>query len=137
MNAAQYLQVLADAHGFTRTVETALGEAKTLRPARGDGPLALVLFVHAIAHPWLRGDAVFYGHVSITHVPTGLCVDGFKHPFTPKPPVRPCFRAELKARTWTLNKTQTAELTRDLVRSRFPWTKRALAKVSERREVKQ
>lgn len=199
--AGFYLRALADAHGFTHVVYTRLSSADTnpaLRPARGDGPLVLALFVNTVWHGWTKDNPVHYGHVSVTHAPTGLCVHDFAHPFTPTAPVRPWlipataqaivfaedlrqrylaldvpwdnfpedtasrleierkiravepsaetiakverdalkqFRAELKARLvggrWGyLNKSQTAELMRELVRSRFPWTARKRKKAA-------
>lgn len=91
MSAAEYLRTLADAHGFTHVVETRRTSTSnpTLRPARGDGPLVLALFVADVWHGWTKDDPVHYGHVSITHAPTGFCVDSFAHPFTPTAPVRP------------------------------------------------
>lgn len=186
MNAAEYLRTLTDTHGFTHVVETRRkgGECPVMRPARGEGPLVLALFVDDVWHAWTKDDPVFFGHVTITHTPTGFCVDRFTHPFTTTAPIRPWlipatpkgiafaedlrqrylaldvpwdnfpddmssrleierkvrtvepsaeatakierdavtrFRAELKARTWRLNKTQTATLVRELVRSRFFW----------------
>lgn len=92
MNAAEYLRALAETHGFTYGVETrrTTADNPTIRPARGDGPLVLALFVADVWHGWTKDDPVYYGHVSITHAPTGFRVDRFTHPFTTaRAPERP------------------------------------------------
>jgi hypothetical protein len=85
VTAEQKLQTLAAELGFDRTVSMHRSGVFVDRPARGKGPLVLALDT-AVARvgstPVSDGHEVHYGHISITHVASGMFVERITHPFT-------------------------------------------------------
>lgn len=88
MTAEEKLETLARELSFDRRVmvHRCFG-APVERPARGDGPLTLTLDTHTVTVDlgyagWSTAFGVAYGHVALTHVPSGKYIDRITHPFT-------------------------------------------------------